>query len=64
MKQFAKLLVSLVLIVLAPLTSQAQGVNDAFYIYQNDGHFNGFFFDEVKEIRYSPTASCSQPSTP
>lgn len=53
MKQFAKLLVSLVLIVLAPLTSQAQGVNDAFYIYQNDGHFNGFFFDEVKEIRYS-----------
>ena len=53
MKQFAKLLVSLVLIVLASLTSQAQGVNDAFYIYQNDGHFNGFFFDEVKEIRYS-----------
>ena len=53
MKHFAKLLVSLVLMVLAPLTSQAQGVNDAFYIYQNDGHFNGFFYDEVIEIRYS-----------
>lgn len=53
MKQFAKLLVSLVLMVLAPLTSQAQSVNDAFYIYQNDGHFDGFFYDEVKEIRYS-----------
>ena len=53
MKHFAKLLVSLVLMVLAPLSSQAQGVNDAFYIYQNDGHFNGFFYDEVIEIRYS-----------
>ena len=53
MKHYTKLLVSLVLMVLAPLTSQAQGVNDAFYIYQNDGHFNGFFYDEVIEIRYS-----------
>lgn len=53
MKDYAKLLVSLALMALAPLISQAQGVNDAFYIYQNDGHFNGFFFDEVKEIRYS-----------
>ena len=26
---------------------------EAFYIYQNDGHFNGFFYDQVKEIRYS-----------
>ncbi len=53
MKHFAQLLVSLVLMVLPPLTSQAQGVSDAFYIYQNDGHFNGFFYDEVIEIRYS-----------
>ena len=26
---------------------------EAFYVYQNDGHFNGFFYDQVKEIRYS-----------
>ena len=26
---------------------------EAFYIYQNDGHFDGFFYDQVKEIRYS-----------
>ena len=26
---------------------------EAFYIYQNDGHFNGFFYDQVKQIRYS-----------
>ena len=53
MKHFAKLLISIVLMGLAPLSSQAQGVTDAFYIYQNDGHFNGFFYDEVIEIRYS-----------
>ena len=53
MKHFAKLLISIVLMGLAPLSSQAQGVTDAFYIYQNDGHFDGFFYDEVIEIRYS-----------
>lgn len=53
MKNHAKLLVSLALMALAPLTSQAQGVNDAFYIYQNDGHFNGFFYDQVQKINYS-----------
>ena len=53
MKHFAKLLVSIVLMGLTHLSSQAQGINDAFYIYQNDGHFNGFFYDEVIEIRYS-----------
>lgn len=26
---------------------------EAFYIYQNDGHFNGFFYDEVESIEYS-----------
>lgn len=26
---------------------------DAFYIYRNDGDFNGFFYDEVIEIRQS-----------
>lgn len=26
---------------------------EAFYIYQNDGNFDGFFFDEVESIRYS-----------
>ena len=26
---------------------------EAFYIYQNDGHFDGFFYDQVKEIRCS-----------
>ena len=26
---------------------------EAFYIYQNDGHFDGFFYDEVQKISYS-----------
>lgn len=30
--------------------AQAQ---EAFYIYRNDGDFNGFFYDEVQEMRYS-----------
>ena len=32
---------------------KAQDENAAFYIYQNDGHFDGFFYDEVKKISYS-----------
>ena len=31
---------------LCPLFSQ-----EAFYIYRNDGDFNGFFYDEVVEMR-------------
>ena len=29
---------------------------EAFYIYRNDGDFNGFFYDEVQELRYSKLA--------
>ncbi|MBR1878951.1 MAG: hypothetical protein IJ814_08135 [Paludibacteraceae bacterium] len=29
---------------------------EAFYIYRNDGNFNGFFYDEVQEMRYSKLA--------
>lgn len=32
---------------------KAQQENAAFYIYQNDGHFDGFFYDEVLKISYS-----------
>ena len=31
----------------------AQDENAAFYIYQNDGHFDGFFYDQVQKITYS-----------
>ena len=36
-------------------TSAAAQKQDAFYVYQNDGHFDGFFYDEVEKIRYSKT---------
>ena len=41
--------------ILSLFTSSAlaQDENAAFYIYQNDGHFNGFFYDEVEKITYS-----------
>ncbi len=32
---------------------RAQDENAAFYIYQNDGHFDGFFYDEVLKMSYS-----------
>ena len=62
MKTRHKLLLSVLLIwaqVFAPsLTGMAGGgsalfAQDAFYIYRNDGDFNGFFFDEVKRMGYS-----------
>jgi len=36
----------------AAQTEEIEG-GEAFYIYQNDGHFNGFFYDQVKQMRYS-----------
>lgn len=53
MRQTAKHLIGLVLTLLAVLPMQAQQENAAFYIYQNDGHFDGFFYDEVEKISYS-----------
>ncbi|MBO7067508.1 MAG: hypothetical protein J6W52_02345 [Bacteroidaceae bacterium] len=50
MKQ--KLLLSLFLL-LTVTGVWAQDENAAFYIYQNDGHFNGFFYDEVLKMSYS-----------
>lgn len=35
------------------LSSFAQNIGDAFYIYRNDGQFNAFFRDEVDSIAYS-----------
>ena len=48
MKHLFKSIVCLMLV--ASAAAQAQ---DAFYVYQNDGHFDGFFYDEVEKIRYS-----------
>lgn len=41
-----------VVLMMAALPLQAQ---DAFYIYQNDGHFDGFFYDEIEKMSYSKT---------
>ena len=54
MKNYAlRLLASLTLATVSLLAAWGQAETDAFYVYQNDGHFNGFFYDEVQEIRYS-----------
>ncbi len=46
---------ALLLVVTGSLSTQAQEIEggEAFYIYQNDGHFDGFFYDQVKQINYS-----------
>ena len=36
-----------------PANAQAPAVQDALYIYRNDGGFNGFFFDEIERFVYS-----------
>ena len=45
------IILALCSLFLAPLMAQ-----EAFYIYRNDGDFNGFFYDEVVEMRYSKLA--------
>jgi len=44
----------LVLVVMMTGVQQLQA-QDAFYIYRNDGNFDGFFFDEVVRMGYSKT---------
>ena len=56
MKRTTILLLTLGLLIVQGSTAlRAQSVTDAFYIYQNDGHFDGFFYDEVQCIQYSKT---------
>ena len=43
-------------LALAALILHTQAdAQDAFYIYRNDGEFNGFFYDQVKRMGYSRT---------
>lgn len=50
-----RLLLGVLLAVTGLTQAVAQAVEDgeAFYIYRNDGDFNGFFYDEVQDMRYS-----------
>lgn len=43
----------ILLLVTVTLSSVAQTVGEALYIYRNDGQFNAFFRDEVQSIEYS-----------
>ncbi len=47
-----KILLSL-LMAMTAITSSAQTIGEAFYIYRNDGDFNAFFREEVDSIVYS-----------
>lgn len=43
----------IILLAAVTLSSVAQTIGEAFYIYRNDGQFNAFFRDEVLSIEYS-----------
>ena len=47
-----KYVLTLILMMMGAQQLQAQ---DAFYIYRNDGDFDGFFYDEVVRMGYSKT---------
>lgn len=53
MRYIIKFMAGLMLALVAVLPMQAQTENQAFYIYQNDGHFDGFFYDEVEKMAFS-----------
>lgn len=53
MRHLLRYSICYLLTILVALPTGAQEQNAAFYIYQNDGHFDGFFYDQVKKISYS-----------
>ena len=53
MKKKRLILILTALLSLLPSIIWAQDENAAFYIYQNDGHFDGFFYDQVQKISFS-----------
>ena len=40
-------------VVFMLIAGQTMWAQEAFYIYRNDGDFNGFFYDDVKSMRLS-----------
>lgn len=56
MKQIKHIIIYMLaalLSVLSILDAQAQAVQDALYIYRNDGRFNAFFFNDIERFEYS-----------
>ncbi len=50
-----KFLFGMLLAAVCSIQTMAQTIEDgeAFYIYRNDGDFDGFFYDDVQEMRFS-----------
>ena len=46
-------LLTLLLTVFSVQPVQAQAVQDALYIFRNDGKFDAFFYGDIKRIEYS-----------
>lgn len=55
MKRYILFFMAALLSMLSGIPVNAQQTQDAFYIYRNDGNFNGFFFADIDHIEYSKT---------
>ena len=57
-------LLTLLLTVFSVQPVQAQAVQDALYIFRNDGKFDAFFYGDIKRIEYSKidTLGVEQPA--
>lgn len=53
MKKSALYLLTALLSLFHAQASMAQAVQDALYVYRNDGFFNGFFYADIDHIEYS-----------
>lgn len=53
MRQYMISIAVLIIGFATSMTVQAQDAPEAFYIYQNDNHFDGFFYDKVLQMNYS-----------
>ena len=48
-----RVLYRICVVVFMLIAGQTMWAQEAFYIYRNDGDFNGFFYDDVKSMRLS-----------
>lgn len=60
MKTLYKSLQRLTVAVIVGISACAVQAQDAFYVYQNDGRFEGFFYDQIIRMYYAKTDTAGQ----
>ena len=60
MRALYKSLQRLTVAVIVGISVCAVQAQDAFYVYQNDGRFEGFFYDQIIRMYYAKTDTAGQ----